>query len=239
MRRSDALYRSTVLRVFWRQINVHTTKYVNWNEAAIRELLTIHAEAEIILQFSEMVSAHYTRHMKGHVSLRDLYGLCVNARTDSGKSLAVWMQQIWRSGNKCLCVKGALRLQPLLGKPLVTTLKAPPTGRQSDCIFNNKPVSSNMFLLLLNFLVFCSNSLGVIIIFFSLFFWWGERNALKDALNWSKVMINIFVMLQKISVSDRCCSSELFIHQRNLKKILFRCFQNNKCFLSSKSEYFV
>ncbi len=159
------------------------------------------------------------------------------------------MQQIWRSGNKCrntlpmyfpesLCERG-LRLQPLLGKPLVTTLKAPPTGRQSDCIFNNKPVSSNMFLLLLNFLVFCSNSLGVIIIFFSLFFWWGERNALKDALNWSKVMINIFVMLQKISVSDRCCSSELFIHQRNLKKILFRCFQHNKCFLSSKSEYFV
>ncbi len=25
--------------------------------------------------------------------LRDLYGLCVNARTDSGKSLAVWMNQ--------------------------------------------------------------------------------------------------------------------------------------------------
>ncbi len=38
-------------------------------------------------------AAHYTRHMKGHVSLRDLYGLCVNARTDSGKSLAVWMNQ--------------------------------------------------------------------------------------------------------------------------------------------------
>ncbi len=54
--------------------------------------------------FSSLVkwwAAHYTRHMKGHVSLRDLYGLCVNARTDSGKSLAVWMQQIWRSGNKC------------------------------------------------------------------------------------------------------------------------------------------
>ncbi len=48
-----------------------------------------------------MVSAHYTRHMKGHVSLRDLYGLCVNARTYSRKSLAVWMQQIWWSGNKC------------------------------------------------------------------------------------------------------------------------------------------
>ncbi len=54
--------------------------------------------------FSSLVkwwAAHYTRHMKGHVSLRDLYGLCVNARTDSGKSLAVWMQQIWRYRNKC------------------------------------------------------------------------------------------------------------------------------------------
>ncbi len=30
-----------------------------------------------------------------------LYGLCVNARTYPGKSLAVWMQQIWRSGDKC------------------------------------------------------------------------------------------------------------------------------------------
>ncbi len=32
-------------------------------------------------------SKNDTRHMKYHVSLRDLYGLCVNARTDSGKSL--------------------------------------------------------------------------------------------------------------------------------------------------------
>ncbi len=102
MRRSDdALYRSTVLPgVLKADQRSHDEKYVNWNEAAIRELLTIRAEAEIILQFSEMVSAHYTRHMKGHVSLRGLYGLCVNARTYSGKSLAVWMQQIWRSGNK-------------------------------------------------------------------------------------------------------------------------------------------
>ncbi len=30
----------------------------------------------IILQFSEMVSAHYTRHMKCHVSLRDLTVVC-------------------------------------------------------------------------------------------------------------------------------------------------------------------
>ncbi len=33
----------------------HDEKCVNWNEAAIRELLTIRAEAEIIRQFSEMV----------------------------------------------------------------------------------------------------------------------------------------------------------------------------------------
>ncbi len=89
-RSDDALYRSTVLPgVLKADQRSHDEKYVNWNEAAIRELLTIRAEAEIILQFSEMVSAHYTRHMKVHVSLRDLYGLCVNARTDSGKSLAV------------------------------------------------------------------------------------------------------------------------------------------------------
>ncbi len=73
----DALYRSTVLPgVLKADQRSHDEKYVNWNEAAIRELLTIRAEAEIIHQFSEMVSAHYTHHMKGHVSLRDLYGLC-------------------------------------------------------------------------------------------------------------------------------------------------------------------
>ncbi len=38
----------------------------------------------------------------------------------------------------------------------------------------------------------------------------------KDALNWSKVMIKTFIMLQIISISDKCCSSELSIHQRNL-----------------------
>ncbi len=53
--------------------------------------------------FSSLVkwcAVHYTRHMKGHVSLTGSLWVCVNARTDSGKSLAVWMQQIWRSGNK-------------------------------------------------------------------------------------------------------------------------------------------
>ncbi len=70
-RSDDALYRSTVLPVVLKaDQRSHEEKYVNWNEAAIRELLTIRAEAEIVLQFSEMVSAHHTRHMKGHVSLR-------------------------------------------------------------------------------------------------------------------------------------------------------------------------
>ncbi len=73
----DALYRSTVLPgVLKADQPSHDEKYVNWNEAAIRELLTIRTEAEIILQFSEMVSTHYTRHMKGHVSLRIFTG-CV------------------------------------------------------------------------------------------------------------------------------------------------------------------
>ncbi len=52
--------------------------------------------------------------------------------------------------------------------------------------------------------------LGVSIFFFI----WKEMIEIwfsKDALNWSK-------MLQKISISDKCCSSELSIHQRNLNK---------------------
>ncbi len=48
----------------------------------------------------------------------------------------------------------------------------------------------------------------------------------KDALNRSKVMIKTFIMLQNIYISDKCCSSELSIHQRNLRK----CNNNNKCF---------
>ncbi len=83
----DALYRLTVLPVVLKADQLsHDEKCVNWNEAAIRELLIISAEAEIVRQFSEMVrGALYTSHEMS----RDLYGLCVNARTDSGKSLAV------------------------------------------------------------------------------------------------------------------------------------------------------
>ncbi len=37
-------------------------------------------------------------------------------------------------------------------------------------------------------------------------------------------MIQTFIMLQKISISDKCCSSELSIHQRNLKKFYSAVF---------------
>ncbi len=49
-----------------------------------------------------------------------------------------------------------LRVQPLLWKPLVTALSAPPTGRESVSIFST-PISRNSCSLL-NFFVFCSNS---------------------------------------------------------------------------------
>ncbi len=57
--------------------------------------------------------------------------------------------------------------------------------------------------------------------------------------------IKTFIMLQKISISDKCCCSELSIHQRNLKTFYSAVFiihnnnnnNNNKCILSSKSEY--
>ncbi len=68
-----------------------------------------------------------------------------------------------------------LRLQPLLGKPLVTALTAPPTGRESDCIFNNKPVSSNMFFLLLIFFGFLQQLTWSQYIFFSFFFGGGRE----------------------------------------------------------------
>ncbi len=68
-RSDDALYRSTVLPVVLKaDQRSHNEKYVNWNEAAIRELLTIRAEAEIVRQFSEMVrGALYTSHEMSRV----------------------------------------------------------------------------------------------------------------------------------------------------------------------------
>ncbi len=77
-RRDDALYRSTVLPgVLKADQRSHDEKCVNWNEAVIRELLTIRAEAEIILQFSEMVrGALYTSHEMSRVFTGSLRVVC-------------------------------------------------------------------------------------------------------------------------------------------------------------------
>ncbi len=62
-----------------------------------------------------------------------------------------------------------------------------------------------------------------------------------------KLTVNTFIMLQKISISNRCHSSELSIHLKMLNpkilKILcsttvFNIDNNQKCFLSSKSVYY-
>ncbi len=42
---------------------------------------------------------------------------------------------------------------------------------------------------------------------------------IKDAFNLSKVTIKTLTMLQNISVSNKCSSFELSIHQRIMKKI--------------------
>ncbi len=54
----------------------HNEKCVNWNEAAVRELLTIRAEAEIVRQFSEMVRGAYTSHEMSHVFTGSLRVVC-------------------------------------------------------------------------------------------------------------------------------------------------------------------
>ncbi len=79
MRRSDdALYRATVLPgVLKADQRSHDEKCVNCNEAAIRELLTIRAEAEIVRQFSEMVrGALYTSHEMSRVFTGSLGVVC-------------------------------------------------------------------------------------------------------------------------------------------------------------------
>ncbi len=77
-RSDDALYRLTVLPVVLKaDQRSHDEKYVNWNEAAIRELLTIRAEAEIIRQFSEMVrGALYMSHEMSRVFTGSLRVVC-------------------------------------------------------------------------------------------------------------------------------------------------------------------
>jgi len=43
----------------------------------------------------------------------------------------------------------------------------------------------------------------------------------KDVINWSKVTVYTFLMLQKLSLSYKCCSFELCIHQIILKRTFF------------------
>ncbi len=76
-RSDDALYRATVLPgVLKADQHSHDENCVNWNEAAIRELLTICAEAEIV-QFSEMVrGALYTSHEISRVFTGSLRVVC-------------------------------------------------------------------------------------------------------------------------------------------------------------------
>ncbi len=55
----------------------------------------------------------------------------------------------------------------------------------------------------------------------------------KDALNWSKVTIKTNIMLQKISISNKCCCFELSIHQRITENKMYRFPQNigqHNCF---------
>ncbi len=76
-------------------------------------------------------------------------------------------------------IYGSLRVR-IFGPVKTSTpaLTAPPTGRDSDCIFNNNKLSPatcssccSIFLF-----VFCSNSLGVSIYFFFFFCLGGGRN---------------------------------------------------------------
>ncbi len=59
-------------------------------------------------------------------------------------------------------------------------------------------------------------------------FFWKKSILLfsKDTLNCSKVTVKTFIMLQKISVSNKCCSLELSINQRILKKKMYQFPQN-------------
>uniref|UniRef100_A0A671LNI8 Protein FAM13B-like n=1 Tax=Sinocyclocheilus anshuiensis TaxID=1608454 RepID=A0A671LNI8_9TELE len=50
----------------------------------------------------------------------------------------------------------------------------------------------------------------------------------------------VYIMLQKLSILDKCCSFELSIHHKMQKKLyttVFNIDNNHRCFLSSKSAY--
>jgi len=56
----------------------------------------------------------------------------------------------------------------------------------------------------------------------------------KDALNYPEVKAKIFIMLSKISISNKCCSFKLSIHQR----IINACIMVSKAkILGSKNRF--
>ncbi len=122
-RRDDALYRSTVLPgVLKADQRSHDEKCVNWNEAVIRELLTIRAEAEIILQFSEMVrgalymSHEMSRVFTGSLRVRKITGSVNEPKSnDPGMIPGTHYPCIFQN----LCVKEALDFSLGLGLSLV------------------------------------------------------------------------------------------------------------------------
>ncbi len=73
-----------------------------------------------------------------------------------------------------------------------------------------------------------SNTVSVIVLFTyryitvkSLGLAWFFSNS-KVALNWSKVTVKTFILLQKITISNKCCSFELFFSSKNLGEIPLR-----------------
>ncbi len=75
----------------------------------------------------------------------------------------------------------------------MTALKVSPTGRASDCIFNNKPVSSNMFLLLLNFFFVLQQLTWSQYIFFSFVWEGGGGEGMGGGGDCSIIEINTFI----------------------------------------------
>ncbi len=83
---------------------------------------------------------------------------------------------------------------------------------------------------------------------------WGQNScflSIKNALNWSKMAVKSFIIIQKISISNKCGSFELSIHLWILKKkcvsvytkilcstTVFNINNNQKRFLSRKSAYY-
>jgi len=48
---------------------------------------------------------------------------------------------------------------------------------------------------------------------------WEVRLGSKNAFNCSQVIVNTFLMLQNITISNKCCSFEMSIHQTTLKNV--------------------